>query len=333
MRFVRGFLRTVYKKVHEFVVPSHLNAYRPHLLRKPWLLFFLTVTLTAEAVLLVNVFSHESAKNYLAAVLPLEVIELTNTERSHNNIPALTSNQTLATAAQAKAEDMARLGYFSHTGPDGKEPWAWIREAGYDYASAGENLAVRFNESASVVRAWMASPGHRANIVRAGYTEIGVGVADGVYQGAPATFVVQYFARPAGVSAPLPAAVVLGPRTDNTQVLAAAAASHSVGDSLVRNIVKLGTQPSNSSLYVLGGVAAVLIMLVSMTFFIHIQVQPAEMLAGGSVVAVIALGFLALNLTILHSAPTNTQTATIFNSAGNAVLIGEDGATTIFESI
>ncbi|MBP9710924.1 MAG: hypothetical protein KBD50_01530 [Candidatus Pacebacteria bacterium] len=333
MRFIRSFLHILYKKLHSYVVPSRHNAYRPYLLRKQWLLFFLTVTLTAEAVLVINVLSHESARNYLAAVLPLEVVALTNTERNHNNLPLVTQNQLLTDAAQAKAEDMALLGYFSHSGPDGKEPWAWIREAGYVYASAGENLAVRFNESSNVVRAWMASPGHRANIVKAGYTEIGVGVADGIYQGAPATFVVQYFARPYGTPAPLPPPVVLGPEGDSGAQLLAAVGSQQIGDSLIRSVVRLGTEPSSSALYVLGGVVSVLIMLLGVTFFAQIQIQPVEMLAGGSVVALIALSFLALNMTVMAPTPELTQTASIFNAAGNSVLVGEEGATTLTEEI
>jgi uncharacterized protein YkwD len=329
---VRGFLRTLFRQIHRHTVPSRHNAYRPHLLRKGWLLFFLTVTLTAETVLLVNVFAHESARNYLAAVLPLEVVQLTNAERAHNNVMLLTQSDLLTQAAEAKAKDMAQLGYFSHRGPDGKEPWAWIREAGYGYAAAGENLAVRFNESASVVHAWMASPGHRANIVKAGYTEIGVGIADGVYQGAPATFVVQYFARPQGTPAPLPPAVVLGEHVSTDQ-FAAAAARAPVGDSLLRNVVKLGTEPSQSALYVLGGVASVLIMLLGVTFSMHIQIQPTEMLAGGTVVAGIALGFLAINLTVLAPEPSAGQAASMYYATSNAVFVGEEGAVTLTEEI
>jgi uncharacterized protein YkwD len=328
MRF-RGFLRSLYKKLHSHILPSSYNAYRPHLLRKPWLLFFLTVTLTAETVFLANIVTHQSARNYLAAVLPAEVVELTNKERSYNSVEELARHPLLEMAAQAKAEDMAREGYFSHTGPDGKEPWAWIEEEGYLYASAGENLAVRFNESADVVRAWMESPGHRANIVKAGYTEIGVGVAEGVYQGAPATFVVQYFARPLGVRPPLPAPVVLTlPGTEPVSTVLAAATGQPVRDSLLRSIVKLGTEPSASALYVLAAVALLLIVLVVITFFKHIQVQPAEMLVGGSVIAIIAISFLALNITTLGASAELSQTAAIFNSAGNSVLVGEGGTTT-----
>lgn len=330
----RGFVSTWWRKGHVYVVPSRHNAYRPHLLGKQWLLFFLTITLTAEAVLLVNVLTHESARSYLAAVLPLEVVDLTNAERVVNNVGTVSEHPLLTAAAKAKAEDMARLQYFSHTGPDGKSPWTWIKERGYVYASAGENLAVRFDESADVVRAWMASPGHRANIVRAGYTEIGVGVAGGTYQGAPATFVVQYFARPLGTNPPLPAPVVLGPDSTAGSGLVAAAAQQPLGDSLIRSVIRLGTEPSTSALYVLGGVAAVMVMLLSVTFFTQLQVQPVEMLKGGSLVAFIALSLLALNMSVLGSAPKQTHTADIFTAAGNSVLVGEEGATTfVFEEI
>jgi len=131
-----------------------------------------------------------------AAVIQSDVIALTNDERTENDLGVLTENPTLDKAAQAKANDMAAKGYFSHTGPDGQPPWHWFVEAGYDYHYAGENLAVRFDDSKQVVDAWMASPTHRANIVKPVYTQIGIGVADGMYQGLPATFVVQFFGTP-----------------------------------------------------------------------------------------------------------------------------------------
>lgn len=131
-----------------------------------------------------------------AAVVESEIVALTNTERTDNNVPQLTENPVLDEAAQARAEDMAKKGYFSHTAPDGSLPWVWFDKFGYDYHYAGENLAVRFSDSGEVVNAWMASPTHRENIVKSDYTEIGVGVADGTYEGQPTTFVVQFFGTP-----------------------------------------------------------------------------------------------------------------------------------------
>ena len=133
----------------------------------------------------------------LATVLPAVVSLLTNDARSKENIAKLTINEKLSLAAQAKAEDMALKGYFAHNSLDGKTPWYWIDQAGYKYEYAGENLAVNFEESEEVVKAWLKSPGHRFNLLGRNYTEIGVGTASGLYKGKQATFVVQMFASPA----------------------------------------------------------------------------------------------------------------------------------------
>jgi len=91
---------------------------------------------------------------------------------------------------------MAKNGYFAHTSPDGKTPWYWLEQVGYNYQYAGENLAINFSDSKDVTDAWMASPAHRANIVKGNYTDIGTGVATGLYQGQQTVFVVQDYANP-----------------------------------------------------------------------------------------------------------------------------------------
>jgi hypothetical protein len=105
-------------------------------------------------------------------------------------------------AAQEKADDMAQNGYFAHTSPDGKTPWYWLDQVGYNYSYAGENLAVNFTDSQDVTAAWMNSPEHRANILKANYTEVGTGVAEGMYDGNETIFVAQDFGTPV-VTAPL----------------------------------------------------------------------------------------------------------------------------------
>jgi uncharacterized protein YkwD len=189
--------KRVGNSIHRHFVPSSDNGYRPHLLRRPWLLVFLAVTLATEGFLVANLIARESDQTFLAAIVPAEIIALTNQERAQNGVGQLTDNAELDAAAQAKAEDMATKGYFSHISPDGETPWQWITNAGYQYQYAGENLAVRFINSSDVVNAWMASPSHRANIVKPVYTDIGVGAAEGNYEGQPATYVVQYFGTPA----------------------------------------------------------------------------------------------------------------------------------------
>lgn len=125
-----------------------------------------------------------------------EVVTETNTERTAVGVGTLTHNERLDRAATLKAQDMLAHQYFAHRSPSGVTPWHWFSEAGYTYSRAGENLAVHFTMSEAVVRAWMESPSHRANIVNAAFTEIGVGMATGTFEGVPTTFVVQMFGTP-----------------------------------------------------------------------------------------------------------------------------------------
>ncbi len=132
----------------------------------------------------------------LSAVIAAVVVELTNDERASAGLGTLTVSEALTQAAERKARDMAEKGYFAHTSPEGVTPWHWFQEVGYTFVYAGENLAVDFDESPEVVRAWMHSPTHRANIVGTQFTEIGVAVEEGTYQNRPAVFVVQMFGTP-----------------------------------------------------------------------------------------------------------------------------------------
>ena len=129
-------------------------------------------------------------------VIDSVVVDATNQQRESLGLGELKVNEKLKEAAQAKANDMASKGYFAHYSPDGKTPWYWIDQVGYNYRAAGENLAVNFDYSKDVVNAWMNSPTHRANIVKAKYTDIGIGIAEGFYQGRPTVFVVQLFGTP-----------------------------------------------------------------------------------------------------------------------------------------
>lgn len=124
------------------------------------------------------------------------IISFTNKERKENNIPALEENEKLNEAARLKAQDMASKSYFAHYSPEGTSPWFWFTKVGYEYQKAGENLAVNFDDSKNIVDAWMNSPTHKENIIKEGYTQIGIGTAVGVHKGKEATYVVQLFASP-----------------------------------------------------------------------------------------------------------------------------------------
>ncbi len=133
-----------------------------------------------------------------AAVISSSLVELVNFDRTSASVGRLKVNPLLEQAAQAKANDMATKGYFAHNSPDGTTPWHWFAQVGYDYVYAGENLAIDFFESADVEKAWMNSPLHRANIINADFTEIGIATAKGIYNGHETTFVVQMFGKPLG---------------------------------------------------------------------------------------------------------------------------------------
>lgn len=132
----------------------------------------------------------------MAAVLPAVLADLTNDERHAQNLSTLSTNPILVHAAELKAQDMATKGYFAHTSPEGLTPWHWLDQVGYKYQYAGENLAINFSDSKDVTQAWMASPTHRANIVKDKYTEVGTGIATGLYQGKETVFVAQVYANP-----------------------------------------------------------------------------------------------------------------------------------------
>jgi hypothetical protein len=123
-----------------------------------------------------------------------QVIISVNNQRIANGLNPLIIDAQLMSAAQAKANHMAENEYFSHIGY-GKKWSDFIREAGYDYAEAGENLANGFDNVDDMSIAWMNSPSHRENIVNPGVTETGVGVAYGRLDGFPTIFVAQVFGR------------------------------------------------------------------------------------------------------------------------------------------
>jgi len=167
------------------------------------------------AALILGVFSLTLFNSFLlgssqfAAVISSVLVDLTNGDRQVNAIGGLRVSPVLTAAAQAKANDMAENNYFAHVSPMGKNSWYWFKQVGYNFTYAGENLAVDFSDSVDVSRAWMNSPTHRKNILDGNFTEIGIAVAQGVYQGRETTFAVQMFGKPA-----VRAAVVVPVRTE-----------------------------------------------------------------------------------------------------------------------
>jgi hypothetical protein len=149
------------------------------------------------------------------------LLQATNNHRAANGKATLGLNSLLNNAAQAKANDMATRNYWSHNTPEGNPPWIFITNAGYQYKTAGENLAYGFATSEDTVTGWMNSPGHRANMLNSSFTEVGFGYVNSASYngvsatGSPQTIVVAMYAAPL-VSSPAPAPAATAPAATTT---------------------------------------------------------------------------------------------------------------------
>lgn len=122
------------------------------------------------------------------------VIDLTNKERIAIGLPPLAVNQKLIASAKAKVNDMIVNQYFEHVSPTGVNVSDLGKKVGYDYIIMGENLALGdFQTDQELVDAWMASPGHRENILNKTYQEIGVYIGKSFYKNKEVWFAVQHF--------------------------------------------------------------------------------------------------------------------------------------------
>lgn len=130
-----------------------------------------------------------------------DIVSRVNQERANHGLSPLQINNSLAQSATMKAQDMSANQYFAHNSPSGKSPWYFFGSVGYAYLSAGENLAVDYSDTNAVMRAWMNSTTHRANILNPNYTEIGVGIVSGTYNGHQTYYIVQHFGKPVAQNA------------------------------------------------------------------------------------------------------------------------------------
>lgn len=107
-----------------------------------------------------------------------QMIELVNQARAQNNLPALKVDMKLTNVARVKAQDMIDNNYFSHNSPTYGSPFDMMKDFGISYVKAGENIAG--NQSVQNAHdSLMNSPGHRANILGADYTHVGIGIKNG----------------------------------------------------------------------------------------------------------------------------------------------------------
>jgi uncharacterized protein YkwD len=124
-----------------------------------------------------------------------EMLERANAARRDAGRPPLRVDRALERAAQAYAETMLRRSHYGHVGPDGSRPIDRARAAGYRPAAIAENIARGQHAVAEVMSGWLASPGHRRNLLDPDYADAGFGLAFGRNAEGYEVYWVQLFAR------------------------------------------------------------------------------------------------------------------------------------------
>lgn len=120
-----------------------------------------------------------------------KAVELMNADRRANGLSDLKVSSSLTAVARSHAQDMVDRNFFSHTNPDGEGLTDRLSQAGISYSAAGENIAENTSVSAAET-SFMNSSGHRANILNANYTTVGIGVA---FDSDGTVYVVQDFIK------------------------------------------------------------------------------------------------------------------------------------------
>jgi uncharacterized protein YkwD len=108
----------------------------------------------------------------------------------------LTWNDKLAAAAEGHSKDMAAKNYFSHTSADGRTLGDRVNATGYAWTSLGENIAAGYPTANSVMDGWIASDGHCANLMNAGFAEVGVACVPGTAGDTYSTYWTMDLGRP-----------------------------------------------------------------------------------------------------------------------------------------
>lgn len=195
----KSFHKKLHRTVKKFFIPHRENNYRPHILHAKRALFYgaffifikvivvgAALAVPLEAFLAPDVLAEQGKK----------IVAMTNELRKEKGLKPLSETVYLDSSSQMRAADMAKNQYFSHISPEGRRLQYFLAQSGYHYSEAGENLAMGFSDAGSVMSGWMKSPTHYANLVEDIYTDVGVGVAGGVFNGVPTVFVAQHFGTP-----------------------------------------------------------------------------------------------------------------------------------------
>lgn len=180
--------------LRHWFTPHHTNNQRARLLHPTGVSLVIGVFTLLQLGLTLTSHRFPQILGLAASVItPEEIVSLTNIERQSHALPPVKLDDQLSRAAAQKASDMFARDYWAHISPVGIQPWHFITLNNYSYRYAGENLARDFREPQAVVKAWLASPSHRENLLNDKYQDTGVAVVDGQLGGRPTTLVVQMF--------------------------------------------------------------------------------------------------------------------------------------------
>ena len=108
-----------------------------------------------------------------------KILELMNAKRTEAGLKPLTKDNTLVQVARYKSDHMIQYNYFDHVTPQGTKYTDWLQSVGYTYSTAGENIAYNTYDAVELFTQWWNSPGHRANMMNASFTKVGIGVVQG----------------------------------------------------------------------------------------------------------------------------------------------------------
>lgn len=310
-------LGSAFKK---YFIPHEGNGHQPHLLRPRSVVFVLVIALAIELLFWIGATELAPRSRLFGVILVNALVDGTNANRLANAIPSLHVSPLLQAAAQEKANDMAANNYFAHTSPSGITPWYWFDRVGYSYASAGENLAVNFSDSQDVTNAWMNSPGHRANILNADFSEIGMATASGTFNGHPAIYVVELFGSPApALPAPIvvtraippparpsvpkaPVATVKGAETRVATSGLTVAGSTDLENKESNPVQAAAASPRGLIDEIYLAVIALFALALGITIFVKIRIQHPQVIFGGMIVLLVAGLFIVLNQHLLAGA-------------------------------
>ena len=192
--------------LHLFI-PHYKNNFRAKILHHSSLLILIFAFTALSALGIAVRKSHPEVLGIAYQISNQELLNLVNFERTKQGLNELQFDSQLSSAASNKASHMFQNNYWAHFAPDGTTPWVFIKNQGYAYTYAGENLAKGFTTSYDAVKAWMNSPTHRDNILSEKYLDVGFAIKEGRIEGEDTILIVQMLGARSSLALNAPRAV------------------------------------------------------------------------------------------------------------------------------